>query len=589
MIDLNYNRGTLVSTIFPFLLLTHDILLLIGMWNSYKINVLENHLATLSSKYNQVVDSVQLLADQHSQLATDVKLMSRLLKTVLAVESNHRKMVVQSISLIDRLRDTVNNVVSIITSGQQRRVSPRLLNGDALATLYLSLKQKAKSMDCEMLFEQPSDIYEAESYYVYDERQKLFGIYVSIPLIPISERLSLYEHIPYPILNPSTMANATLTPMSPVERYIAVLTSGPSSTPSSAIDSHKYRVLSESELQTCFKLRKTYLCGGRNTLKTDIKDSCIGSLYLRDTTLIKKNCEVRIEPAREVAVKLSPTEWLVYSPVSFSAPVHCGNKVTKAIRFERQTQVKLIEDCRLQLNSHYLSTDLNIMFDYEIEKHVWAFAGNIFEDLRQPVEDLNAMIMDLVNSKSKFSIKDLSHLKHHFTKSDDQLSKLWDSVSSLNIFSWFGNVYTFLVYLLIIWVIYIAISRGWVKKCIQYGSRQRRYNDLSIARPFKPPFAGRPLGLNPESREDNYLVPPPYSSVVMDMERNNHQPSAPLLELNPLASPYVPAASPSVSKNGCVIRDQKGNPDYFICNQHDPNSVQGCSGYFTKPKKSKKP
>lgn len=552
-----------------------------SIWNSHRISTLESHLHNFSSQYNLLVESTSLLSDKHNQLAADVELMSRLL--VIILNGNARKVLATSISVADRLRNTIDDVTSIITSGQQRKVSPRLINGDDLNQLFIAVSKKAKDLDCEMIMDQPSDLYEIEASYGYSQNGLNFGIYIHIPIVPKSQKLALLEHIPFPISFQSFATNTTLTPNTGPDKFLAVLPSRQTSPspPYSGHVPHKYRVLSETEFQSCFKLRSYYLCAGRNTLRTDIGSSCIGSLWLKDKDLIIKNCDIKKEPLQEVAVKLSPREWLVLTPEPQTAPVLCGRDVIKSLRFERQTRVKLIEDCDMSLRFHHLTTDVNILYDFKLETHEWRYFGSVFDEIITKNDLINEIIEDVDASKEKYGLPDLTHLKHYITPSKDVFSEIWDAISSLNLFSWFGNVYTFLVIVLVIYIIYLAFSKGWITKCL-CGDEKKKNNDLPIIRPMKSVnFSVSNVSTSSSSRLSRKVdepQPPPYSSVVAE---ESEIPSAPLL------------ASMSVLKTNsplnCVVKSIRKGQEMknFVCHHHSPESAQGCSGSFSQKLKKK--
>jgi len=49
----------------------------------------------------------------------------------------------------------------------------------------------------------------------------------------------------------------------------------------------------------------TYFCKGRNDLKTDITETCLGSLYLQQGKGIQKNCKFEIGTAKEQVFRLA--------------------------------------------------------------------------------------------------------------------------------------------------------------------------------------------------------------------------------------------------------------------------------------------
>jgi len=52
-----------------------------------------------------------------------------------------------------------------------------------------------------------------------------------------------------------------------------------------------FRILSQSDFASCHKMGDTYFCKGRNDLRADITETCLGSLYLQQGKGIQKNCK----------------------------------------------------------------------------------------------------------------------------------------------------------------------------------------------------------------------------------------------------------------------------------------------------------
>jgi hypothetical protein len=409
-----------------------------------------------------------------------------------------------------------------------------------------------------LLLKHPTDIYDVQASYGYDKEGLLFRIYAHIPFAARLEKLALSEHLPFPLSYQSMQENQTITPDPGLDRYLAVIPDNGSP------NGHRYRVLNEAELQACFKIRDFYLCSGRNSLRTDIYSSCIGSLWLQKHHLVVENCKMRLEPLREVAVKVSPRKWLVFSPRPESYSTNCGKGVIKSLRFEFQTLVTLIEDCELDLESHHLSTDVNVMINFTVEAREWRFYGSVFPPKNDVEFDLNKAIDEAIATREKVILGDLSHLKHEFNATSDPLAEVWRAISNLNLFSWFGNVYTFFVYVIVIYIIYLALVNGWIKKC--FCPKRRQYQEAPIIRPARAPII-RYSSSSQKFAESELSGPPSYTSVV-----DEKTPSAPLLDPND-------AIHSNDSK--CFIKHTNGqDPKDFMCHHHDP--INGCSGSYQK-------
>lgn len=461
--------------------------LAIGVRNVGKISVIEKSLHNFTRKYNKLIDSTQLLADKHEQLVLDSAILKQL---ILMLEGrNYHKIMALVTVLNDRLTKLISNVHSVITSGQQHHVSTELISGEALIQLFNSISFKAQEMGCEMVLEDPSDFYDLESTYGYDKEGKEFAIYVHVPLVTKNERLRLLEYIPYPILQ-SLSLNATILPQTRKENLIALLPEQVSQK-ESVVPQHKFRILEELELENCHRIKTTYLCSGRNTLRTDIENSCIGSLWLREHSLITKNCDVRVTESTEFVARLSNNKWLVFSPLPFSTNIICGKSEHENLRLEVQTEIRLPEDCKVQLKRHVLTTDVNVFFGFAIKNYDWQFDGNIFDGLINNQEQLKEIFQTLLTSRTELRIKDLEGLKHYFEISQSYYSELWNMLKNLSFIPWFdGLTLTLLICAFGVLIFFFLYKSGYCCCCRKAVTFNQTVADIAadIASSLPPPY-----------------------------------------------------------------------------------------------------
>ena len=569
----------------------------ISLRNVYKIHIIETELANFSSKYNQLIDGITLLNKKHMSVAADVLLLKKLL--LLLGHRNYHKIITMVMVLTDRLKDSIDNVHSIISAGQQRRISSRLVYGSDLKDLFKIAQTKAEENDCKMIIEFPSDIYELESTYGYEEDGKVFAIYLHIPFIRRDNELKLREYVPFP-LKQSLGMNATIMPKVGNDKYLATYPIRIDSAPKGTTAPHKYRVFGSNELDSCFRLRRTYICGGRNTLRTDIENSCLGSLWQRDSQAIQDNCGVDVKVKREFVAKLSVNEWMVMVPESFSTVIYCGKNYQKNVRIETQSRIKLPEDCQLSLKTFDLTTDVNIEVDFRTSVHTWKFDGNIFDEFIQNKAELSDIINELLATKSELGIKDLTHLKFHYNYSSDQLSKIWEYLSSLNFFSFFGNSSLIIAIVVVFLLVYFGFKRGWFAKCFEWFCDKQAVERLQ-QRDERPIFWPTVQLSNPRQvirlhEENPRPTPPPYASVatapatcnIIDLEAGPDT-TLPLdnkYRLDPIPesrevyledeTSFEQCNPGPIAREGLKLRD-------FVCNHHAPRGKGHCMGYFRSP------
>lgn len=598
--DNEFRRGTMVHELSRRRRgIVGGIALGVSLWNSYKLHVLESHFQNMTSKYNLLIDSVQLVQNNQLKNVMDTVLIKRFLS--LLGHRNYHKIITSVFILLGRIRDSVETVHSIISAGRQRRVSPRLIVGQDLIGLFESIQQKAKELDCKMILKKPSDIYEMESSYGYDKEGQIFAIFIHIPLVEQDEELRLLEYMPFP-LKQSFELNATILPRTGSQKYLAVV---PIKTKSgSQIDTppHKYRILSEFALSRCFKIREVFICNGRNTLRTDIENSCIGSLWLKEDYAITENCDMEFSPFREFATKLNSRRWIISVPEPITAVVECGKNMAENIRFKNQTILELPENCKVKSKSYEFSTDLNVKMEFNVRVYSWKYDGNIFGDFSENIGELKSIIQELLSTKSELGLKDLTHLKHYYSYSSSQLSKIWEYLSSLSFFSLFGNASVIFGLIALMFLLCIAFKLGLHRKCFNCLCQSQSPGAIRHPVVIRPPqWSVRPMlyqsNLNPRVESHNAPLPLPFINSV------------------PLATAPVDTRSFTEGSDASLSVDSLFRPDNltedirdyeeenlrrgecnpgpiprkglklkdFVCNYHMPRGSPGhCIGYFSE-------
>ena len=542
----------------------------LGIYNTYTIHQIEKHLSKLTTKYNQVVDSVTLLDSNHVALAVDTTMLKNMQKILLT--RNYHKIITYVLTSNEKMKRLYNTVKGIINEGRMNRLSPDLIHGEELKLLFTKLSIMAFERGCKMVLERPFDLYKVETTYAYERNGKVFAIYVHVPMVEKDEKLRLYEYVKFPILQ-SFKANATLIPNVGEETNIAVVPITQTVSSKNPISQHRFRTLSETDLQSCLKINDVYLCGGRNTLRTDIESSCIGGLWLADHKIISKNCEMEILSLREYVAKIGTNKWIIFSPEKRFKSAKCGDNIAETIRLSYQTKLVMPEDCMVALDSHYLTTDTNVNMDFNYKIIQWNFNGDVFQEFGEGMENINEVIQGIVQSKSKFSVGDISHLKHYFSPSTAQIAAIWEYLSSLNIFAWFGNIYIFLTICLIIVGIWFCYRGGCLSafyKCLCY--KKKRGGARS-----------RPRHQNDEDDQEAIHLPPLVPILIPPA-----RPSAPA-EVS-----FENEISYRKSSHEFHARDENDecNPgqlpegltiENFVCNHHVKRGGPGhCTGYFNE-------
>jgi len=563
-------------------------------YNHQKIDNLEKHFANLTSKYNSLVDYVQELSGRHIQLSVDVALLKDLV--ILLNKKNYHKIMTLVMTLENQLKETVDDVKAITREGNRGRIAAELLGGKDVVSVFDILKKEAVKRGCQMIMDSPADIYEMDATYGYDSTRRTFVAYLHVPMYETGEELKLWEYVPFPILQSITL-NATIVPQTGKENYIALMPDssikGDGRTPS-----HKFRIMNGYDLEMCKRIRNVYMCGGRNTLRTDISNSCIGNLHLQDHEGIARTCDLEIGRLTEFVAKIGYNKWAVFSPKPFMENVRCG-ETTESIKFEIQTIVELPEDCKVNLKSTQLTTDVNINIEYKIERFEWKYDGNIFHELEIEDKDLAVLIQEMIATKSKFGLKDLSHLKHYFEYTENGLIRMFNRFSEMFNFLFMlddiiiiAGVIVIVILILVVMSRFGLLERAWTLVC---GSKNTTEN-MAMNLQVREAIMGNAeiQNLIRLARRNLGNDPPPYHSVEMV------EPSAPRIQgvirradsTLSVDSRFEPSELRGEEMTDRVAQDCNPGPvmergirrNSFVCTQHPEDRIHLCAGYYSLPR-----
>jgi hypothetical protein len=117
-----------------------------------------------------------------------------------------------------------------------------------------------------------------------------------------------------------------------------------------------FKLVSQSDLAACHRMGETYFCKGRNDLRTDILETCHGSLFLQQSKGVQKYCKFEISPAREQVFKLAYNKWTISTQKQYTTHMIC-NKSRKPIIVGPGAIIELKPGCKVRLQTHILTAD----------------------------------------------------------------------------------------------------------------------------------------------------------------------------------------------------------------------------------------
>ena len=349
-----------------------------------KINAI---IAKNLHRTDMMVDIMQLHENHMSKLDKQVKNTGRVLNNFTqfnpAVASHYL------MNYLTTLMNVQYDVEYGLKQAQLQQLLHKLSLNDVLEAIKTKVDQTAEEHGFISFISKKTNLFQIPLSYVYQPGNKTIALLLHIPLVKAEYLLDLNQFLPFP-LSHNFSPNHSLTPSVGQNDILAYS------------ELETYKIISQSDLVSCRKMGETYFCKGRNDLRTDILETCLGSLYLQQARGVQKNCQFEIGPAKEQVFRLSHSKWVVATQKQFTTHQVCG-KNRKPVTVGPGSTITLEPGCKIRLQSHILSAD---SFEEEIIEPTYFnwnwnttqifpdLAPNQFSQAMQSLNDYGLHIVD---------------------------------------------------------------------------------------------------------------------------------------------------------------------------------------------------
>ena len=299
--------------------------------------------------------------------------MQQLQFNPVLLESSAQNIVFRTLRIADKVMGAVQQL-------QIHRLSTNLLRGSTVTAIFKEMQHKADFNKMELLLNSPADLFKIEVSYFYKPETQEINMFLHVPMVKPEKLLKFFKFIKFPL----TQADSTNFSMIP-HMDSELLAVG---------QNHQYKILSQADLIDCEHLGATFLCKGRDVLRSDLEETCLGSYYLENKTAILEKCTFDFKKAEEQVFQISPSNWLVSSPVEYSARVICDTSF-KTVKITTSTMIQVLPGCSVNLKTHTIDPDTHSLeVDSEAIHYEWAwemkdlFPNSHLKEFSDTVQDL---------------------------------------------------------------------------------------------------------------------------------------------------------------------------------------------------------
>ena len=315
-----------------------------------------------------------------------------------------------ALSLQKHVKDINEGLYTLL---QSNKLHPNLIDWSELAKAIDRLRKMAIKSSKELLLENNADVFQLKTDFVA-RPEGIIHVLVHIPVVDISSKLKLFQHIPTPI----TAGKYQIAVDDRAEpRYLAINQ-----------DFTLYATL--HNLDKCIPMRDTYIWNDISILRKVGKNSeCLIDLYLNEIERAKMTCNFRIVPNKDFAVRLTNKKIYISVTNRTGLTEKCLGKSAVTKTTIQGPNIILIEPgCRIQTsnfifkrNKNIISEDATPVLIQTEASELWKIITNNPED-EEVTELLNEMMQDkqtgfkIVDVMQKFNLRKV-HKTSKITKS----------------------------------------------------------------------------------------------------------------------------------------------------------------------------
>ena len=376
----------------------------------------------------------------------------------------------------------VNRIINTIQQLQHRRLAVDWLDDQQLHNLHQSVSNYAKVQKYTLLTHQLSDYFQLETSYLRDGAEVTAVLHVPCILSP--SMMTIYRYVPFPIPLPEPSPSSSVsirdslypTRLSPDEP-LPPLDHSPITSAEAlylvadadmiAIDEKdNFRLLSQSDLAGCIQRNHVYLCDQQHVLRTNLSETCLGSLYHKLISGVRSNCKFDKRPLVEQVFQLTSNDYIVFSITPLKTRLSCLNGSSYTAEFGQTTLLSIPDGCEIRLRTHILRVDEKFHLPMQPEVSQWKWQPlDLPSDLLDRAGHIDQNLHDIQQN--------LRRLRNDSTL-DNELPELVDH--HLGSGSWFGVLVWTLLFLTTLTP--LATTGWYLYRRYRRITRHRRYPNV---------------------------------------------------------------------------------------------------------------
>lgn len=367
----------------------------LGAWNLVKLQGLDARMNKLEKEESLLKDITQLHENHLKNLDDQIQLQDQVFQELL--NSNPTELLSAYDYATMGLQRATKLATSAISHAQRHRLAPGVFPSQSLKAAVGHAKQVAEDNDYINYVHQTSDLFQLEASFLYNPINKTLFIILHIPMVKREHLLTMHKYVPLPLAS-HISENTSLVAQVGHQDIIA------------ARGLEVYQILSSSDLIHCLRFGNHHFCEGSQSLRTNFKSTCLGSIFIGDLASTRTQCSFEIQKYKEAVLDLGNGEYRIHTRDSYQASQVCHNSSTY-LNITNGSTLKIKDGCRVQLKQHLLVANQQEEVQLETENRIltWSWnMGHLFPNVSN--EEMQKALKSITNRGfHNFDASDLLH------------------------------------------------------------------------------------------------------------------------------------------------------------------------------------
>ena len=305
-----------------------------GLYEAVQVHQLHESLKHIEDTQHHQNTILREQSNRLNIMRSYVGNLSADLAKILKVEANITSDINHGRWLRDRLANAreFSVYVSQISGGIQElhhgRLGTTILSRDMVKRTLAKLQKQARTMDGDLIIDHVDDFYRLPITLVSNEP---FKIQVLIHVGVAKEKLRLLRYQPSPVVVRQGDRNVALEIIPRLSLLVH--------------NENLHQEISDSDLDECQRYGNTYVCEGPAAFHTQLRRTCLGSLFIGDIPSVRDLCFTRQTNTSWHAEALPDNHLALYFRDPTSLQIVCPKKPRKNIVLSGSHKILLPSNC----------------------------------------------------------------------------------------------------------------------------------------------------------------------------------------------------------------------------------------------------